>query len=251
MAGHIRTIFLLAALVAAGLVLVIELGSPLLVKGKQVGREERLAVLAASSKEAALHLDSVVLPEEKSPPGKGIAYMALLDGQWVFVLALVGLAMVMPERVQGRVQGVATLVFAVLVVLASLLLAIGAFALILLMLGLLLATPFGTIAYIARWGFFDTSSAGVALAAVLFLKLAAAACLILAHQRFLQNTGLVLLTLTSLACSIVLSFLHGLPPAILVSITDMLGALVFAVVAIVWGVVFAIFGLIGTVRAVV
>ena len=65
------------------------------------------------------------------------------------------------------------------------------------MVSLLLAPPFGPIAYLALWGGFDTDGATVALGLTMLLKLAFAACLVLAHQRFLQNKGLVVLVLLS------------------------------------------------------
>jgi hypothetical protein len=49
--------------------------------------------------------------------------------------------------------------------------------------------------------------------------------------------GLVLLVLTSLVCNIIVAFLHGLVPIILVSIFDNIAALVVGIVAIVWAIV--------------
>jgi hypothetical protein len=70
--------------------------------------------------------------------------------------------------------------------------------------------------------------------------------LLLAQQRFLQNRGLVLLILSSLVCNIVLSFLHGLVPGFLVSITDALGGIIVAVCGLIWWVM----ALIGAIPAV-
>jgi hypothetical protein len=70
------------------------------------------------------------------------------------------------------------------------------------------------------------------------LKLAFAACLILAHQRFIQNKGLVLIILTSLAANIIVSFLNGLAPAPLVSITDGIAAIVVFVLVVLWAAFF-------------
>ena len=57
----------------------------------------------------------------------------------------------------------------------------------------------------------------------------------------------MLLALTTLLCTVVLEFLHQLVPGILVSITDDLGAVVFAVVALIWALVL----LIGSIPAIV
>lgn len=45
------------------------------------------------------------------------------------------------------------------------------------------------------------------------------------------------------------AFLHGLPPTFLVSITDPIAAIVCDVIAIVWGLVFAVYGIIAVVEA--
>jgi hypothetical protein len=54
----------------------------------------------------------------------------------------------------------------------------------------------------------------------MMLKAAFGACLILAHPRFLQNKGLMLSILSSLAANIIIGFLHAMVPVPLVSITD-------------------------------
>ena len=87
------------------------------------------------------------------------------------------------------------------------------------------------------------------LSLLMFLKLVFAVFLLLAQPRFVQNKGLVLLTLTSLVCNIVAAFLQGIVPIILVSITDALAAIVFAIVAIVWAIVLLIGSIPGIVRA--
>ncbi len=71
-------------------------------------------------------------------------------------------------------------------------------------------------------------------------------CLVIAQQRFLQNRGLVLLVVSSLVANIVISFLHGFVPIILVSITDAIGAIVMAVCGCIWW----ILALIGAIPAV-
>jgi hypothetical protein len=248
MIGRLRRIPFVIALVCAVLVVLVELGSGLFLKGEPGTAADIIKVYP----EAADEFDEgVELGEEEAPPGLAIAYMALVDGQWVFVLGLVGLALLIPERFHGRVQGLVTLIFAILLLLGGILLAIVSFVLLLLMVALFLAAPFGTIAYLAKWGFFNTGGAAGTLSTIMLLKLAAVVLLVIAHQRFLQNKGLVLLTLTSLLCNIIIAFLHGLVPIILVSITDALGALVIAIIGIIWALVLAICGLISVIKAIV
>ena len=59
--------------------------------------------------------------------------------------------------------------------------------------------------------------------------------------------GLVLIVLTSLVAGLVVSFLHGFVPGILVSITDAVAGIVVAILAILW----AAFLLLGSVFSVV
>ena len=82
------------------------------------------------------------------------------------------------------------------------------------------------------------------------LKLAFAACLILAHQRFIQNKGLVLIILTSLAANIIVSFLYGFVPVPLVSITDSIATIVVFVLVLVWAAFFLVGSIVSVVKAV-
>ncbi|MFC4020001.1 hypothetical protein ACFOW4_18930 [Micromonospora sp. GCM10011542] len=144
-------------------------------------------------------------------------------------------------------QGLATLIFSILLIIVGLVALVIAFVELSIMVSLFLAAPFGTLAYLALWGFFPVGEASVLLGLVLLLKLVWAGLLVLAQPRFLQNKGLALLTLTTLLCTVVLECLHHLVPVILVSILDDVAALVFAVIAIIWGLVL----LIGSIPAIV
>lgn len=183
-----------------------------------------------------------VLPAEEAD-GLGVSSLATLDALLVLTVGLMGLALLLPERVQGRVQGIVSLVVALLVALASLVLLLSAIQLICLMLGLLLSPIFGTVAYMAAFGHFERDAAAVILALLLLLKLGFVACLVLAHQRFVENRGLVLLSATSVLCVLVVGWLHALVPGALVSIADTAGAIVVAVLALVWAIVFVFSGL--------
>ena len=108
-----------------------------------------------------------------------------------------------------------------------------ALTLLLLMIGLL-ASFFGAAIYFAVFADFPRDAAAVILGVLLALKVVMAVCLVLAHQRFLQNTGLVILVILSLVLDIVIAFLHDLLPGFLTSITDAVAAIIVAIVAIVW-----------------
>jgi hypothetical protein len=180
-------------------------------------------------------------------PGLGISYLAILDGLVLFTIALIGAPLIISDRVHGRIQGIITFIVALLALLGAIVMIFAALGLLLLMVSLLLAVPFGTIVYMARYAVFDKTAAAITLSLIMGLKLGFAVFLILAHQRFLENKGLVLIILTSFLATIILSFLHGFVPLFLVSITDDIGAIIIAILAAIW----ALFYLIGSIPAII
>ncbi|MCP4624594.1 MAG: hypothetical protein GY850_13855, partial [bacterium] len=130
-------------------------------------------------------------------PGLGIPCLAILDGLLLFTIALIGAPLIIPDRVHGRIQGIITLVVGLLTFLGSIVMIFTALSLLLLMVSLLLAIPFGTIVYMAKYAAFDKTAASITLSLIMSFKLGFAVLLILAHQRFLENKGLVLIILTS------------------------------------------------------
>ena len=190
----------------------------------------------------------------KQPPGWGITSLVLLDLLLVYVIGLMLTSVLVPERfgkqVQGRLQGILTLLVSLVVLIVSILAAIAAFLLLMLMVSLLVAAPFGTIIYLGLFGTFDRGGAAAILSLAMALKLGFAGCLLAAHQRFLRMKSLVLLILFSLLMTVAIGFLHGLVPTILVSITDMIGALVTCIVAAVWALVFLISSIVSIVKAI-
>ncbi|MEV4211398.1 hypothetical protein [Micromonospora sp. NPDC049662] len=237
--GDLRKPFLLLALVAITLVVLVEVGSSLL-----TGGGDATGALLVGAADLGVEVDAAGVSE---PSGRGTSYLALIDAVALWTTGLFCLSLVVPERVQGRIQGVATLIFSILLILGSLILLIIAFVELIIMVSLFLAVPFGTLAYLALWGFFPVGDAAVLLGLALLLKLVWAGLLVLAQPRFLQNKGLVLIIITTLLCTVVLEFLHNLVPVILVSILDDIGAIVFAIIAIIWGLVL----LIGSIPAIV
>jgi len=180
-----------------------------------------------------------------STPGLGITVLAFLDGVLLYTLGLMGVALLVPEKIQVRAQGVVTLIFSILVLVGAVATIVVTLGLLFLMISLLLAIPFGTIVYLVKWGTFQTTQAEITLGLLIGLKEACVVCLLLAHQQFLQNKGLVLMTLTSFAGTILVSFLHALVPGFLVSITDAVAAIVVCILAALW----AVFLLIGSIPA--
>lgn len=231
---RLRLPFFIVAMVAAGLVLLVELGATWILGGT-IAEPGRLAQQAAD-----LGVSVPAGGTVGQPPGLAIAYLALVNVIVVYTVALMATGMLVPDRIQGRLQGIVTLAAAIVLIIVALILLLVALAKLILMVALLLAFPFGTIAYLIIWGSFPRGAAAVILSLLMFLKLVFAAMLVAAQQRFIQNKGLVALVLTLLVANAIVAFLHGLVPAILVSITDALAAIIVAIIAIIWGLVLAI-----------
>lgn len=252
MSSRLRTPFFVIAIILIVITVSVETGSSFLISPPKLNSKllrtmasEQLAGYDDSKQMTdKLVADSDTAPK---PPGLAVSDMALLDGLLVFTVALMAIALFMPERIHGRLQGLATLIVSIIVLIAAIGLAIAAFIKVMIMVALLTATPFGTLAYLAIWGFFNREGASVALSLLLVLKIAFAVFLVLAHQRFLQNKGLVLIIATSLIANVIVTFLHGLVPIFLVSITDAIAAIIVLILAAIW----AIFLLIGSLGSIV
>ena len=226
--NELRKPFLLVAIIMFALVVLVELGSSLVIGGGPADD-------GMSSQEAKM--DITVNGEVDEPPGRAITYLALVDGILLYTVVLIGLSLLVPEKFLARAQGVLTLIGSIILIIVGIILVIIAFIELLVMVSLFFAFPFGTAAYLAVWGFFPRGDAAVLLSLLMFLKLAGCVFLVLAQQRFLLMKGLVLLILTSLVCNIIVAFLHGLVPIILVSIFDNIAALVVGIIAIIWAIV--------------
>lgn len=184
-------------------------------------------------------------------PGIAINYLAIMDGIIVYSVFWMLLGLVLPGRFTGSAQGIVTLIAAILALIGTVVLAFAAFVLLMLMITLLLAVPFGTIAYFAEWGHFATRAAAATLTLAMLLKILFCIFLVLAHQRFLQNKGLVILTAVSLGLTWVVAFVQAFLPGFLVSIGDALVALVIAIIGAVWLLLLAIGSLIAVVKALI
>jgi hypothetical protein len=184
----------------------------------------------------------------KDTPGLGIPYLVLVDGTLLFTLILIAASLIVPEPITGRFQGCVTAILAILVILAGIVLIIAAIALLLLMIGLIMSF-FGAIVYLAVFGDFPRAEAAVTLSLLLTMKVIVAVLLVLAHQRFITNKGLVLLVISSLVANIIVSFLHALVPILLVSITDAIAAIIVGIIGVIWAVILLIGGIIAIIRA--
>jgi hypothetical protein len=179
-------------------------------------------------------------------PSLGISYLALLDGQLLFMVALTATSLLIPQRVRGRRQGIATLVFSILLGLLAILLIVVAIGLLSLMLSLL-GTVVMVPVYIGQFGFFDRTGATIILGLLLLLKLGFVGSIIAANKQFLQNKGLLFITLAALLSNIVILVLYNVVPWLLVSVIDAIAAIIIAGFSLVWAIVLLIGGL-GSVR---
>lgn len=247
---ELRKPLFIAALVLLGLCVLVEVGASIFLPRPVASGADIAASLKSEGAQDDVSVQDVVAMQSENPPtpGLGIPYLALVDGLLLLTLGLMGASLLIPERVTGQLQGVVSLVGAIVALLSGIAMLFGAIGLLLLMVSLFTAVPFGTIAYLAIWGFFNRGGASATLGLLMTLKVAACICLALAHPRFLQNKGLVLLVLTSLLAGAIVSILHGWVPLILVSITDAIGAIVVAILGLIWAVVLLIGALVSIFR---
>ena len=183
--------------------------------------------------------------------GLGIPYLALIDGVLLFFVVFMTLALLIPEALTGRIQGIVTMLFALFILIVAVRMITVAIGKLYLMLGLLLSSPFGTMAYFAIYAFFPRTSMLALLSTIMVLKICVVVGLGLSQQFFFKNKALLLLLFTSFVASIVVSFLLGLVPGFLVSITDAVAAIVVGIIAAVWLVVLAIFSIPAIIKAVI
>lgn len=256
---ELRKPFFIAALLLFGLVVLIELGASIALGAGPADASRIVAaqcpspVPSPTPPECDQGKVSAAIDQARSSghpkPGLGIPYMALVDGVVLFNLLLIGSSLVVPLSIEARLQGFATLIFGVVVILLAIVLIFAAITVLTLMIAMLLSVPFGTIAYLAIYGFFDRGGAAATLSFIMLLKLVAGVCLFLAQQRFLQDLGLVVVVVASLVANVVVSFLQGLVPLFLVSITDAIAAIVVAIIAVILLILLLVGGITSVVKA--
>ncbi len=186
--------------------------------------------------------------EAADPPGLGIPYLALPNGLLLVTVALMALPLLIGNRAIALVNGIVSLLGGLGALIAGVVMATAAFAALTALVSLFLATPFGTLAYLAIFGFFDVATSAAVLGLVIFLQFAAIVFLVVAQPKMLGNKRLVFFLLLAVLLTFVTMLLHSIVPIILVSITDAVAALVTAIVAAVWGLLMAVGGLIALIK---
>lgn len=238
-----RPLFWLA-LLAAGLVLIVELAVAGGIGGVDAG-----ALTPATAGVEQVSPAALAQVRATTPPGSAIRALAFVDGLVLFALGVIWAGSVVSQRAYARVQGVVTLVVALLWILGGLVAFVLAFVQLLVMVGLFVAAPFGTIAYLAVWGFFPVAQAQTVLGLLLLLKLVMVGLLAGAQPKFLTIKGLMVLIGLSVLLQLVLGILYGWLPRVVVSIADQLWAVVSIVVALIWAVVMLVTAIPAVLRA--
>ncbi|GAA1974900.1 hypothetical protein [Microbacterium pumilum] len=182
------------------------------------------------------------------PPGLAIPYLALPNGLLLIIVGLMALPLLIGNRMIPLIGGIVSVLGGLVAVIAGIIMAIIAFVALLVMVSLFLAVPFGTLAYLAIFGFFDIWASAALLGLIMFLQLAAIVFLIVAQQSILGNKRLVFWLLLTVLLTFVVMILHSIVPIILVSITDALGALIIAIVGAIWGLLMLIGGIISLIK---
>jgi len=180
-------------------------------------------------------------------PGMGIPSLAALDILMLLTMIVTALSSLGVPAV-ARIYGIASVIVSFLGCLGSLVLLFVTITALMLMIGLLLAVPFGTAVYMVVYGSFPKGEAAATLGGILLLKLAGFFCLVVGSEQVLKGKMLMVLFACSIGLTVVISFLHGFPPGVLASITDAIGAIVAFIVAIIWAIIFLVSGIISIVR---
>lgn len=239
-----QQLFILFATLCLLFAVLAEVGADSIFPARAPSKEELTTTLEKNqSEDATIEIDKITSKKQApTPPGLAIPYLALYDGLLCFSLALMTVGGFLGARAKQdahlasilaklwlRIQNIALLIASLVDVILSIILALLALAALIGMVSLFLAAPFGTIAYLIGFGFFAVGRASTILTFALVLKIAATVLVVLGGQinrRILLRLGL------SMGLCVLVAFLHGFPPGILVSIVDALTAIVIAIVAL-------------------
>lgn len=181
----------------------------------------------------------VVLIEMGTSKGFGIPYLVALDGLLLLSVLFFAASLFKIEWFLGKVQGVLFILITLTLLPFTINLIMDAFTALLIKIVLSASPLWGPPWYSGLNKEFAKSNPGLTLSLIMTLKLAFVGFLFLAHQKFLQNKGLVLIVLTSLFATIVISFLHGISWYLL-SITDAISGIVVGILAVIWCIFFLV-----------
>ncbi len=266
MATKLKTPALVIALIVVVLIVFVEIGGSLDAIGKIFdGLGQRIAQIKESAGSLGAQgaekvnsgvddfkgVEGALGGSAEKSASYGVAALITIDVMLLFTLTMFNLPLIVSPRLVAQLQGILTLLVGIGVILFALFTLLKTLAVTMVMVGLLLAIPFGTIVYMVKYASFDLEAPAAIIASLMLLKVILSIALVVAHELFLKNVGLVLLIATSIVAMIIVTFLHNIVPVFLASITDGIAGIVVAVIAIVWGIVLVIGGLVGTIKSII
>src|SRR5690606_15938662 len=166
-------------------------------------------------------------------PGIGGLYLVLIDGLLLYFAVHTIVQHLPYKNVTARVSSVVMLILSLVGLIVAIGMIVSAFTRLLLMVGLLMALPFGTAAYFDLYADFPRNEAIAALTFVMLLKLFFLVMLALANVGYLKFKGLMVLIGLSLLATWLTSLLIAWPPPFLSSITDTIAALITGIIGLV------------------
>jgi hypothetical protein len=184
---------------------------------------------------SALAFLPVAATADLPTPGLGITTLGLIDGLIFYSWTTIKLGGLVPEKILTPTTKISNFIFFLVMLIVSITVFFITIALLLLMISLLMAIPFGTVAYMAMYADFPKGAAQATLGMLLFLKMAFAVIIVFGEKRLFEDYRKFLILLgCSFLLNIALSFLHAFVPGFLVSITDAIGAIIISIFAIIW-----------------
>jgi hypothetical protein len=207
-------------------------------------------LLVVACELAAMPLLLRAIAKIEDLPGLGGRYLALLDGILLYLVMLMALGHFKLKALTARIASIVTFLLSLSGIIVAFLMIFVALELIMLMLAMFLAAPWGTLAYLAAFGRFPKDEAIALLTLIMVLKLTFLVMLALADLGNLKNKGMLILVGLSLLATWLTSFLISLPPSFLASITDAVGALITAIIAFVILIVVFVTSILAIIKAV-
>jgi hypothetical protein len=165
-----------------------------------------------------LALIALVIILEALAGAVATSQLAVLDMLLLWAVGLIGASLVISERLLGRIQGIATLVYSLTVPL------VGA----------------AVTVYIkgnAKPNWTPDAAVGVLLGLSLAIKLGSAGCLVAAEPGFLKMKGLAAIYATSIGAVLLISFVYGILGTLG---ADIVAAIIVGIAVGVWTILFLI-----------
>lgn len=195
----------------------------------------------------SLVLNAMVAGESGATPGLGIRMLGLIDLALAWTLLLMAVEIVHPIGTLAKIQGFITFVLSLFGIFGGFVLIFTTITLLILMVSLLLAFPFGTTAYMVTWANFPTGYARGILVLLMTFKLIGTGLVVVASPTLIRNKGLVVLLALSIGLTFLTGLLIGFVPTIVAAIADVIAALISAIAGTVWMLVLLI-GSLGSIR---